>query len=183
LRTKAAALFSAPGKWEIVEVDLESPRQDELLIKMAAAGLCHSDDHILTGDLPVPPEALPIIGGHEGAGVVAEVGPNTPGWKVGVESSSPFSSPAPPTTSPFRSRSGTSFSTKSAYRDHSSVPRAHRRTFRPFWICTDRDASSLMSSSLVAIPLTTSTTGTTICGPDATCAASSTINSELATRA
>jgi Zn-dependent alcohol dehydrogenase len=83
LRTKAAALFSAPGKWEIVEVDLESPRQDELLIKMAAAGLCHSDDHILTGDLPVPPEALPIIGGHEGAGVVAEVGPNTPGWKVG----------------------------------------------------------------------------------------------------
>jgi NDMA-dependent alcohol dehydrogenase len=83
LRTKAAALFSAPGKWEIVELDLEPPRQDELLIKMAAAGLCHSDDHILTGDLPVPPEALPIVGGHEGAGVVEEVGPNTPGWKVG----------------------------------------------------------------------------------------------------
>jgi NDMA-dependent alcohol dehydrogenase len=50
---------------------------------MAAAGLCHSDDHILTGDLPLPPGALPLAGGHEGAGVVEEVGPNTPGWKVG----------------------------------------------------------------------------------------------------
>jgi NDMA-dependent alcohol dehydrogenase len=81
--TKAAALFTQPGKWEVVELELEPPRQGELLIKMAAAGLCHSDDHILTGDLPVPPEALPIVGGHEGAGTVEEVGPNTPGWKAG----------------------------------------------------------------------------------------------------
>jgi Zn-dependent alcohol dehydrogenase len=83
LRTKAAVLFDQPGKWEVVEVELEGPRQDELLVKMAAAGLCHSDDHILTGDLPLPPGALPLAGGHEGAGVVEEVGPNTPGWKVG----------------------------------------------------------------------------------------------------
>ena len=81
--TKAAVLFEAPGKWDIAELELEAPRQDELLIKMAAAGLCHSDDHILTGDLPVPPGALPVAGGHEGAGVVEEVGPNTPGWQVG----------------------------------------------------------------------------------------------------
>ena len=50
---------------------------------MAAAGLCHSDDHIATGDLPVPPEAFPMAGGHEGAGVVEEVGRDTPGWSVG----------------------------------------------------------------------------------------------------
>ena len=81
--TKAAVLFTQPGKWEVTELELEPPRQDELLIKMAAAGLCHSDDHILTGDLPIPPAALPIAGGHEGAGTVEEVGPNTPGWKVG----------------------------------------------------------------------------------------------------
>lgn len=81
--TKAAVLFDAPGKWEITEVELEPPRQDELLVRMVAGGLCHSDDHILTGDLPVPPEALPMAGGHEGAGVVEEVGPNTEGWKVG----------------------------------------------------------------------------------------------------
>jgi NDMA-dependent alcohol dehydrogenase len=81
--TKAAVLFTAPGKWEVTELKLEPPRQGELLIKMAAAGLCHSDDHMVTGDLPLPPEALPMAGGHEGAGVVAEVGPNTPGWKEG----------------------------------------------------------------------------------------------------
>lgn len=81
--TRAAVLFVAPGKWEITEVELEGPRQDELLVKMTAAGLCHSDDHILQGDLPIPPGALPVAGGHEGAGVVEEVGPNTPGWKVG----------------------------------------------------------------------------------------------------
>jgi NDMA-dependent alcohol dehydrogenase len=81
--TKAAVLFEAPGKWEVAELELEPPRQGELLIKMAAAGLCHSDDHIVTGDLPVPAGALPMAGGHEGAGVVAEVGPNTPGWTAG----------------------------------------------------------------------------------------------------
>jgi S-(hydroxymethyl)glutathione dehydrogenase/alcohol dehydrogenase len=81
--TKAALLFDQSGKWGIADVELEPPRQGELLIRMAAAGLCHSDDHIATGDLPVPPEALPIAGGHEGAGVVEEVGPNTPGWKAG----------------------------------------------------------------------------------------------------
>jgi NDMA-dependent alcohol dehydrogenase len=83
MRTRAAVVFDQPGKWEITEVDLEPPRQDELLVRMAAAGLCHSDDHVVTGDLQMPPGALPMAGGHEGAGVVEEVGPNTPGWKVG----------------------------------------------------------------------------------------------------
>ena len=83
MRTSAALLFEAPGKWEVTEVELEPPRQGELLVRMAAAGLCHSDDHIAVGDLPVPPEALPIAGGHEGAGVVEAVGPQTPGWKEG----------------------------------------------------------------------------------------------------
>jgi NDMA-dependent alcohol dehydrogenase len=70
-----------PSKWEIVEVDLDDPRQGELLIKMTASGLCHSDDHITTGDIPVA--TYPMAGGHEGAGVVVQVGPNTPGWEVG----------------------------------------------------------------------------------------------------
>ncbi|MBX6391111.1 MAG: NDMA-dependent alcohol dehydrogenase [Frankia sp.] len=83
MRTKAAVLFEQPGKWETTEVELEPPRQDELLIRMAAAGLCHSDDHVATGDLPTPPGALPMAGGHEGAGIVEAVGPDTPGWKVG----------------------------------------------------------------------------------------------------
>ncbi|MCM3883869.1 NDMA-dependent alcohol dehydrogenase [Frankia sp. R82] len=81
--TKAAVLFDQPGKWEVAEVELEPPQQDELLVRMVAGGMCHSDDHIATGDLPIPAQGLPIAGGHEGAGVVEEVGPNTPGWKVG----------------------------------------------------------------------------------------------------
>jgi S-(hydroxymethyl)glutathione dehydrogenase/alcohol dehydrogenase len=81
VKTKAAIMRQAPGKWEIAELDLDGPQQDELLIEVAASGLCHSDDHIATGDLGM--SMLPVAAGHEGAGVVVEVGPNTPGWSVG----------------------------------------------------------------------------------------------------
>jgi NDMA-dependent alcohol dehydrogenase len=83
VRTRAAVLFEQPGKWEVVDVCLDRPRQDELLVRMVASGLCHSDDHLTTADLPLPAGALPLAGGHEGAGVVEEVGPNTAGWAVG----------------------------------------------------------------------------------------------------
>ena len=73
MKTKAALLWSQPGKWEVTEVDLDGPKDHEVLIKMVAAGLCHSDDHIVTGDLPTM--HLPVCGGHEGAGIVVEVGP------------------------------------------------------------------------------------------------------------
>jgi len=72
MKTNAAVLFSQPGKWEITEVDLDGPGPSEVLIKMAAAGLCHSDDHLVTGDMPAM--KLPFAGGHEGAGIVHEVG-------------------------------------------------------------------------------------------------------------
>jgi NDMA-dependent alcohol dehydrogenase len=83
MRISAAVLLKQPGDYEIVEVDLDPPRQGELLVRMGAAGLCHSDDHIATGDLPLPSLALPMAGGHEGAGTVEEVGPGTEGWKPG----------------------------------------------------------------------------------------------------
>jgi NDMA-dependent alcohol dehydrogenase len=79
--SKAAVLFDSAGKWEVVEVTVDDPQQGELMIRMVASGLCHSDDHMITGDLP--PLIYPVIGGHEGAGIVEAVGPNTPGWKVG----------------------------------------------------------------------------------------------------
>jgi NDMA-dependent alcohol dehydrogenase len=81
MKSKAAVLLTQPGKWEIVEIDVDPPRQGELLVRMEAAGLCHSDDHVATGDLPLA--VIPITGGHEGAGVVEEVGPHTPDWAVG----------------------------------------------------------------------------------------------------
>jgi NDMA-dependent alcohol dehydrogenase len=81
MKTRAALVRQAPGKYEVAEVELDTPRQNELLIRMVAAGLCHSDDHLATGDIPTPP--YPMIGGHEGAGVVEAVGPNTIGWEAG----------------------------------------------------------------------------------------------------
>ncbi|MDH4147901.1 MAG: NDMA-dependent alcohol dehydrogenase [Acidimicrobiia bacterium] len=81
MKTRGAVVRESPGQWEIVELDVEEPRQGEVLLEMVASGLCHSDDHICTGDLP--PGILPMAGGHEGAGVIAAVGPNTLGWEVG----------------------------------------------------------------------------------------------------
>ena len=65
-------LWGLHQKWEVEEVDLDGPKENEVLVKLTASGLCHSDDHLVTGDMPTQ---LPVVGGHEGAGVVAEVGP------------------------------------------------------------------------------------------------------------
>ena len=71
MKTKAAVLWEVNTPWSIEEVELDPPGPGEVLVKIAASGMCHSDEHLVTGDLPF---ALPIIGGHEGAGVVQEVG-------------------------------------------------------------------------------------------------------------
>ncbi|HYT40322.1 MAG TPA: NDMA-dependent alcohol dehydrogenase [Acidimicrobiia bacterium] len=72
MKTQAAVLYSQPGKWEVTEVDLDEPKANEVLVKIVAAGLCHSDDHMCTGDMPSM--KLPLAGGHEGAGIVEAVG-------------------------------------------------------------------------------------------------------------
>jgi len=71
VKTKAAVLWEINTPWSVEDVELDPPGPGEVLVKLAASGLCHSDEHLVTGDLPF---ALPIIGGHEGAGVVQEVG-------------------------------------------------------------------------------------------------------------
>jgi NDMA-dependent alcohol dehydrogenase len=71
VKTKAAILWEVNSPWSVEEIDLDPPGHGEVLVKIAASGMCHSDEHLVTGDLPF---ALPIIGGHEGAGVVQEVG-------------------------------------------------------------------------------------------------------------
>jgi len=80
MRSRAAVLRETPGDFEIVEIDIDAPRQNELLVQTVAAGICHSDDHMRLGDLKM---ALPMVGGHEGAGVVVGVGPNTVGFEEG----------------------------------------------------------------------------------------------------
>lgn len=81
MKTQGAVLRSAPGEWEIVELDVEEPRQGELLVELTASGLCHSDDHVAKGDSGIG--HFPFAGGHEGAGKVIGVGPNTPDWEIG----------------------------------------------------------------------------------------------------
>lgn len=81
MKTRGAVVRSAPGEYEVVDLDLEEPRSGEVTVKLAASGLCHSDDHIATGDIPVG--MYPFCGGHEGSGVVEQVGPNTRGFEVG----------------------------------------------------------------------------------------------------
>lgn len=72
MRTRAAVLWNQPGEWKVQEVELDEPGPTEALVEMAATGLCHSDDHLVTGDMLAT--HFPIIGGHEGSGIVRKVG-------------------------------------------------------------------------------------------------------------
>lgn len=72
METEAAVLWAPHEDWSVEPVELEPPKAHEVLVRVAAAGLCHSDEHLVTGDMPAP---LPMIGGHEGSGVVEAVGP------------------------------------------------------------------------------------------------------------
>ncbi|MEA2170751.1 MAG: hypothetical protein QOF76_4051 [Solirubrobacteraceae bacterium] len=80
MKTKAAVLTEVGKPWEVREVDIREPEEGEVLIRYVAAGLCHSDMHLMTGDLPVP---LPYIGGHEGAGIIEKTGPGVTRVKEG----------------------------------------------------------------------------------------------------
>lgn len=71
MKTTAAVLFEAGKPFELMELDLDGPGPGEVLVKYTAAGLCHSDLHLTDGDLP---PRFPIVGGHEGSGVIEEVG-------------------------------------------------------------------------------------------------------------
>ena len=72
MTTRAAVLHQPGTDWEITELDLDEPKAFEVLIRYKAAGLCHSDEHIREeGGSHI---RLPLVGGHEGAGIVEAVG-------------------------------------------------------------------------------------------------------------
>ena len=80
MKTTAAVVYE-PGKpIEIEELELDGPKEGEVLIRYTHAGLCHSDVHIAHGDLEA---RLPMVLGHEGAGVVEAVGSDLDGLAVG----------------------------------------------------------------------------------------------------
>jgi S-(hydroxymethyl)glutathione dehydrogenase/alcohol dehydrogenase len=80
VETTAAILWELGKEWSVEQITLDEPKDEEVLVELAASGMCHSDEHLVTGDLPFQ---LPIIGGHEGAGVVKQVGKNVSWLKPG----------------------------------------------------------------------------------------------------
>ena len=81
MRTRAAVALEAGKPLEIMEVNLEGPKAGEVLMEVKATGICHTDQFTLSGD--DPEGAFPAILGHEGAGVVLEVGPGVTSVKPG----------------------------------------------------------------------------------------------------
>ena len=80
MKTKAAVVYEPGKRIEIEELDLDGPKDGEVLIRYTHAGLCHSDVHIAHGDLEA---RLPMVLGHEGAGIIEEVGPGVTRVKPG----------------------------------------------------------------------------------------------------
>lgn len=99
LKTRAAVLWNVGEDWKIEEIEVDPPKAGEVLVQWKAAGLCHSDEHAVTGDMAITEEMaaamgiepmFPIIGGHEGAGVVLEVGPGVTSVQPGDHVSASF---------------------------------------------------------------------------------------------
>ena len=80
MKTRAAVLWDRNQDWSVEEIELDPPKAGEVLVAVGGSGICHSDEHVVTGDLPT---AVPIIGGHEGAGIVEEAGPSVTGLAPG----------------------------------------------------------------------------------------------------
>jgi len=91
MQTRAAILWKQNSEWSVEDIQLDDPKAGEVKIKLTASGLCHSDEHMVTGDMVFDPsiaelmqvEQFPLIGGHEGAGEVVEVGPGVTTLKEG----------------------------------------------------------------------------------------------------
>jgi len=75
METKAAVVYERSGKFNMEKLEISDPRDDEVLVRIAAVGLCHTDLAGREQYLPIPPDrAFPAVFGHEGAGVVETVG-------------------------------------------------------------------------------------------------------------
>jgi S-(hydroxymethyl)glutathione dehydrogenase / alcohol dehydrogenase len=80
MKTRAAVLWQAGEPVEVLEIDLDPPKEQEILVRIAACGVCASDLHVVDGDLPEP---MPLVLGHEAAGVVVEAGPGVEHLEAG----------------------------------------------------------------------------------------------------
>jgi NDMA-dependent alcohol dehydrogenase len=85
MTTRAVVCTGLNEPWKTEEIEIDPPGNREIRVKMVYAGMCHSDEHLRSGDISAPPEVLemigvpsmfPVVGGHEGSGIVTEVGTN-----------------------------------------------------------------------------------------------------------
>ncbi|CAB4817041.1 unannotated protein [freshwater metagenome] len=99
MKSKAAICHGAGTDWKVEEIDIDPPKVGEVLVQWKYAGMCHSDEHFLTGDLQLTADQLaaigqdsfyPVLGGHEGAGIVLEVGPGVTTVQLGDHVSASF---------------------------------------------------------------------------------------------
>jgi NDMA-dependent alcohol dehydrogenase len=82
MKSRAAMLWGPDDtEWSVEDIEIDPPQGKELLVRNVASGLCHSDEHFITGDMPHG--GYPWIAGHEGAGVVEAVGPDVTNFAVG----------------------------------------------------------------------------------------------------
>ncbi len=80
MKIKGAVLREVNKPYSIEELELDAPKAGEVLVRYAYSGYCHSDLHVMLGEIPI---ALPLVAGHEGAGVVEDVGPGVTSVKKG----------------------------------------------------------------------------------------------------
>jgi S-(hydroxymethyl)glutathione dehydrogenase/alcohol dehydrogenase len=99
MKCSAGVIRGVGQKWSVEEIEVDAPKSGEVLVRWTHAGLCHSDEHLVTGDFVPPPEMMelmgidsifPVVGGHEGAGIVAEVGPGVTSVRAGDHVSASF---------------------------------------------------------------------------------------------
>ncbi|MGP0032534.1 MAG: NDMA-dependent alcohol dehydrogenase [Acidimicrobiales bacterium] len=92
MKTRAVVCSGLNEPWKTEEIEIDAPGNREVRVKMVYSGMCHSDEHLRTGDISAPAEVLemigvpsmfPVVGGHEGSGVVTEIGTNVTQVSVG----------------------------------------------------------------------------------------------------